>query len=67
MYRIAEMTSAERIPIGTSRWGFRVSRAVVEAVSNPIYEKKMIAAPCSSPTGFQAEVEAAAPPTASLP
>jgi hypothetical protein len=49
MYSTAEMTSAPRIPSGTSRCGLRVSRAVVDAASKPTYEKKMIAAPRSSP------------------
>src|SRR4051812_42521106 len=48
-YRTHEMPSAPRMPSGTSRFGFRDSSAVVEAVSNPMYEKKMIAAPCMMP------------------
>ena len=49
MYRMAEMTSAPRMPSGTSRCGLRVSRAAVDAASKPTYEKKMIAVPRSSP------------------
>src|SRR5262249_27093821 len=48
-YSTAEMTSAPRMPTGRSRCGLRASSAVVDAVSKPTYEKKMIAAPCSTP------------------
>ena len=37
------------MPSGTSRCGLRASRAVVDAVSKPMYEKKMIAAPRITP------------------
>ena len=48
-YSTVEMTSAPMIPIGRSRCGLRASSAVVEAVSKPTYEKKMMAAPCNTP------------------
>src|SRR5258708_4335556 len=48
-YRMEEISSAPRMPIGRSRCGLRASSAVVEAVSKPTYEKKMMAAPCSTP------------------
>src|SRR5258705_12213260 len=51
MYRIVQSTSDVRIPIGTSREGFRASSACVEIESKPIYAKKTIAAPASMPTG----------------
>ena len=40
------------IPIGTSRCGRRASSAWVETESKPMYEKKMIAAPASIPSGW---------------
>src|SRR5690606_1011820 len=48
-YSTAEMPSAPRMPSGTSRCGLRASRAVVAAVSKPMYEKKMMPAPVSTP------------------
>jgi len=37
------------MPIGRSRAGFRASSAVVETASNPMYAKKMKAAPPNMP------------------
>ena len=39
------------MPMGTSRAGLRASSACVETESKPMYEKKIIAAPASMPSG----------------
>src|SRR5271157_399198 len=41
MYRIVQITSDPRMPIGMSRCGFFASWAAVETASNPIYAKKI--------------------------
>src|SRR5215831_18420398 len=48
-YRMVQMTRLERIPIGISLCGLRVSSAAVETASNPIYAKKMMAAAAEMP------------------
>ena len=45
------------MPIGTSRCGFLASSACVDTESNPIYAKKMMAAPASTPTGSPAALD----------
>ena len=49
MYRAVQINSEAMIPIGKSRCGFFASCAVVETASNPIYAKKMYAAPAPMP------------------
>ena len=44
-------SSDPMMPIGTSRCGFLASSAWVETASNPMYAKKMMAAPAIIPTG----------------
>ena len=46
------MSSDAMMPIGTSRCGFFASSACVETESNPMYAKKMRAAPAIMPSGF---------------
>src|SRR5579859_3909088 len=48
-YKMDEITSAAMMPNGRSRCGLRASSAVVEAVSKPTYEKKMMAEPWRTP------------------
>ncbi len=48
-YSTQEMTSAPRMPSGTSRFGLRDSSAVVDAVSKPMYENRMRPAPVMMP------------------
>ena len=43
------------MPIGTSRCGLRASSAWVDTESKPMYAKKIMAAPASTPTGSPAE------------
>src|SRR5262245_17847051 len=43
------MISDAMIPVGISFWGFLASSEAVETASNPMYEKKMIAAPAPIP------------------
>ena len=43
------IASDPRMPIGTSRWGFFVSSAVVATTSKPMKAKKTIAAPAMTP------------------
>lgn len=43
------MMSDPMIPIGRSRPGFRTSSAAVDTASNPMYAKKTIAAPVTTP------------------
>ena len=40
-----QIASEPIIPIGMSFWGFRHSSAAVETASNPMYAKKISAAP----------------------
>src|SRR5215813_7163984 len=51
-YRTVQMRREATIPIGTSRLGRLASSACVETESNPMYAKKIIAAPASMPTGL---------------
>src|SRR5260221_14709908 len=48
-YKIAQMTSVARIPIGMSLFGRRHSSAAQETESNPMEVKKMISAPVRKP------------------
>jgi hypothetical protein len=41
MYRIEQMISVERMPMGTSFCGFLHSSLAVDTESNPIYVKKI--------------------------
>ena len=59
-YRTVQMISDQMMPVGMSRWGFRASSAAVLTASNPMYEKKMIAAPTlmpAKPLGANAGVD----------
>ena len=49
MYRIVQMVSEAKIPIGTSRWGFLVSSALVATTSKPMKAKNTSAAPAKMP------------------
>src|SRR6202047_1541490 len=49
MYKIVHTTNDAMMPIGRSRCGFLASCAVVETASNPIYAKKIYAAPAPIP------------------
>ena len=49
MYNTVQTSSEVMIPIGRSRCGFFASCAVVETASNPMYAKKMYAAPAPMP------------------
>ena len=49
IYSMVQTTSVAIMPIGTSRCGFLHSSAAVETESNPIYVKKMIDPPVSTP------------------
>src|SRR4029079_5461613 len=49
MYRTVQTASDPRIPIGMSRCGFFASCAAVDTASNPMYAKKITAAPRTSP------------------
>jgi hypothetical protein len=51
MYSTVQTTSDPMIPIGMSRRGFLASSAWVLTASNPMYAKKMMAAPAIIPTG----------------
>src|SRR5712671_1253612 len=48
-YKIVQITSEPRIPIGISFCGFFDSCAAVETASNPMYAKKITAAPRATP------------------
>ena len=49
MYSAVQMMSDQMIPRGMSRCGLRASSEAVLTASNPIYEKKMMAAPTLMP------------------
>src|SRR4029453_10087880 len=49
-YRTVQMASDPRMPIGMSRWGLRVSSAVVATTSKPMKAKNTIAAPKAMPS-----------------
>src|SRR5208337_3427294 len=49
MYNTVQTTSETRMPIGKSRCGRLASCAVVETASNPMYAKKIYAAPAPMP------------------
>src|SRR5882724_3983705 len=49
IYNNVQISSVARIPMGTSRFGCLHSSLAVETESNPIYVKKMIDPPASTP------------------
>src|SRR5215813_839746 len=49
MYSSVQISSDTMMPIGKSRCGFFASCAVVDTASNPMYAKKMYAAPAPIP------------------
>jgi len=49
MYSTVQMIRDAMMPMGMSRWGFFASSEAVLTASNPMYEKKMIAAPMLTP------------------
>src|SRR5580704_6452434 len=49
IYRIVQISSVARIPIGTSRFGALHSSLAVETESKPMYVKKMIDPPANTP------------------
>src|SRR2546427_446621 len=51
MYNSVQMTSDAMMPTGTSWAGFRASSEWTDTESNPMYAKKMIAAPAIMPSG----------------
>src|SRR3954470_17038943 len=48
-YKIVQITRVAMIPMGMSRFGFLASSAAVDTESNPMYVKKMMEPPVSTP------------------